>query len=926
MASSGPSFCPQALRNFRYYYSVTHWGKKVLFTIYNFSFLHGQHKTIREILTGNGVQLNKFPFNSQDVNNLTDKPPEDLDITLMHKICRALWEKGLNDPGGELKELVKKIKGERNVVSHEVAKMTDAELAGKLAAFQATLEETLRETKSVFSSYAAEIDHLEKEIQSAVPKLVRKIREKYDPSVPEDLQDFQKEIDEFGKELSEYIQQLSREELLSLYVRLCQISAFDWLAQFSITDPCNIMVCVKMEESQVFHWGRGAGGATTVDQNGILKVKDPSGNDPKVVIISGDAGSGKTTMLCSIAEKWHKNAGDMPELSSFQILLYMEFRNRSHDNFDDYLRNLLPRTVSLFQLKHIKSSVIESKCLVLCDGYDERNEKSAKLFQDILSLNSKNMKIVVTTRPGNTKRLTEIVNKEKHARINLQVLGLQKEDMKLLTETLIGHLVEDEDTRRKLEIDLLRKIDEMDSKIMVILQTPLFFNLFVLLYVECQDLSHELSSRASLYLQLKEHMTKRISNKTGISTESLEEFDALYRKWSLKHYIEKKYEWTEEDVKRFKSELRCPEVLDNFDAIMSSYFSIKPTTKLLEIGKVFCHRHRSEQEFAAAGTICDDIVASSRRQQGGNIFLEVLLSKGILKPEDLSPRTPDPFDDLGEILGTVEKRVIPEVRGMLAFVPGILHSTEKSVLYRIIEDIHDFYVKFNEVYELHATDDLLVPCAETRLDDKVLESLVSRFRKIYAYGTVYLNKMNDLFVLPSLLSKLRPSAITFLDVPRDLAELNKTLQVTNQLGIRSEFLVTMSRKRLQVIAGQVLHPVDYLGMDFSSDALDDPASLRPISLQSSAKELVMKYFLYSDDVDRVAQVVNRTVPPNRPEGTTRLTVFLPLSHNIGPLLQLLTVGPLRSITVVSETNFDMSEWEDLKRLCKEKGLGQLQIH
>ncbi|XP_064121558.1 uncharacterized protein LOC135226010 [Macrobrachium nipponense] len=497
MASPGPSICPEALRNFRYYYSVTHWGKKVLFIIYRFSFLDGQSKKISEILVDNGVQLNKS-FNAQEVKNLTDKHPEDLDITLMNKVCQALWQKGIKNPSFELKALVKKIKDERNVVSHEVKMMTVPDLISKLSNFQGMLEETLREAKSVFSSHVAEIVLLEKEIQDAIPKLIGKIREKYDPSIPEDLQNFQKEIDAFGKELSEYIQQLSRKELVSLYVNLCQISPIDWLAQFSITYPCAFMVCAKLAESKEFHWGLHDSGAITVDQNGILEVKDPSGNDPKVVIISGDAGSGKTTILCSIAEKWHKNAEDMPELSSFQILLYMQFRNHNHDNFDDFLRNLLPKTVSLFQLKHIKSSVIDSKCLVLCDGYDEWNEKSAKLFEEILSLPSKNMKIVVTTRPGNTERLTEIVNKEKCVRVNLQILGLQKEDMNLLTETLIGHLVKDDQTRKELKSDLLRKIDEMDAKIRVILQTPLFFNLFVLLHIECQDLSNEMSSRASL--------------------------------------------------------------------------------------------------------------------------------------------------------------------------------------------------------------------------------------------------------------------------------------------------------------------------------------------------------------------------------------------------------------------------------------------
>ncbi|XP_064080668.1 uncharacterized protein LOC135197538 [Macrobrachium nipponense] len=59
---------------------------------------------------------------------------------------------------------------------------------------------------------------------------------------------------------------------------------------------------------------------------------------------------------------------------------------------------------------------------------------------------------------------------------------------------------------------------------------------------------------------------------------------------------------------------------------MSSYFSIKKTKKHLDIVNVYCHRHRSEQEFAAAGSICDDIITSNRRTRGGNILRDVLPS------------------------------------------------------------------------------------------------------------------------------------------------------------------------------------------------------------------------------------------------------------------------------------------------------------
>ncbi|XP_066958990.1 uncharacterized protein [Macrobrachium rosenbergii] len=361
----------------------------------------------------------------------------------------------------------------------------------------------------------------------------------------------------------------------------------------------------------------------------------------------------------------------------------MQFRNHDHDNFDDYLKSLIPKTVARFPFGLVKSVVLSSECLVLCDGYDECNEKSKKLFSEMLSLASNKMKFVVTTRPGNTVGLTGIVNKAKRSRINLKVSGLQEEDMKLLTEKLIGHLVKDDDVtqQEQMKKELLQKIEEMDTGTGAILQTPLYFNLFILLYIECPELRDEMSTRTSVYLQLRKHKIKRISDKTGISEESLEEeFDALYRKWSLKHYMEEKYEWSEADVRSFKMRLiNSPkEVLQNFDAIMSSYFSIKKTKKQLEIVNVYCHRHRSEQAFAAAGSICDDVITSAgRRQQGGGKILgDVLRSKGLWDGRDI-------------------RQLFGKFKDIISFITGILYRTERDVLYDTIDHIHELYVSYS---------------------------------------------------------------------------------------------------------------------------------------------------------------------------------------------------------------------------------------
>ncbi|XP_064093776.1 uncharacterized protein LOC135206287 [Macrobrachium nipponense] len=923
MASSGLVFSPNDLRNIRLNLFVRKYGKKVVHFIYTFHFLHGQHKSIREILIDNQVPLQrkKSPFNVQEIQNLTDKLPEELDITVMNKICQALWEKGVNNPGDELRVLLTKIKDARNFVSHEEPYLSESDLASKVRDFQAILVETLEKTRALFPPHGSDIDQLKAEIQGAVPELLEKIREKYDPSNPRDVQKLKEEIEEFGSDFSDMIQKSSETELLSRHQRLCLILPYDWLAQYGTTDPGNIMVCLQVENDQELNRGPQGNESIIVNQNEIFN-KDKMGKDPEVVIISGDAGSGKTTILCSYAEEWCKKTMDVPELSSFPFLLYLQFRNHDHNNFDDYLKSMIPQTVARFPFDLVKSVVLSSMCLVLCDGYDEANNNSRKLFEDILALNSNNMKFVVTTRPGNTMGLTNIVNKGKRSRINLKVSCLQEEDIKLLTEKLIGHLLKDDITQQEqMKKEVLQKIKEMNTGTRAILQTPLYFNLFILLYIECPDLRDEMRTRTSVYLQLRRHKIKRISNKTGISVKSLEEFDALYRKWSLKHYIEDKYEWSETDVESFKEEIHRQQVpvLQNFDAIMSSYFSIKKAMKHLEIVNVYCHRHRSEQEFAAAGSICDDIIASSGRPQGGNSVRDVLHSNGLWNPLL--------FEDEDE------NDLFEKFREVSSFIPGILYNTEREVLYDTIDEIHELFVSnslSSDFYYGH--DALLYPCIETKLDSKVLDSLVSQMRKTSLKDQIKFIEPKSLYVLPSLLPKLSPIEIEFrlpLNVPmRDLSELSETLEVTNTHHIRAVIRIYRHLSEYVQLSGQeeVLHPVDTLGVSIADDGYQDLVSLRPLPLMTSAKEFELIYITQNSLVDRVNEVISRTFPTNREEGTTDLSIYLWQDPDIKSILQSLTVPPLRSITIGALHGPKIEDVEfvkEMKTLCLKKGFGEL---
>ncbi|XP_064094011.1 uncharacterized protein LOC135206604 isoform X2 [Macrobrachium nipponense] len=797
MASTRLIASPEAQRIFRHEYLVSHWGRKVVFMVFQKCFLHGNTETILGILIENGIASHKKIFNIDEINSLGCKPPELYGITLMNKICQYLWQKGVNDPGDELKQLVGKIKAERDCVSHEEG-MSDNDLVNKLQEFQRTLEETLDKTKSFLPVHGVEIDQLKAEIGAAVPELLGKICEKYDTSKSEDVESLKKEMGVFWRECRDLVQKRVEEEFWPLYKTLCQISPFDLLAKHVTQDPCNFILSLEVDTDSKFNENFRGKCGTIVNQQEIFD-KNKLGDDPEVVIISGDAGSGKTTILCSFVEKWYKKINDIPELLSFQAVLYIQFRNHDHNKFEDYIKSLLKETVKHYDLTMVVSYIVFSKCLVLCDGYDEANENSKKLFEDMLAHPWDNVKIVVTTRPWNALDLTNAVASLERRLVNLKVLGIQEKQFDSLIENISGCLLYDDEEREKIKTGLSQKIAEMSYRTKALVKNPLLFNKFVFIYVDSPDERHELNTKASLHLHLKKNLTKRILEVTGISEQSLEEFDELYRKWSLKYYIEKKIEWTERDVRSFKEEIRSQissqDVLENFHAIMSSYFSIKQMYDGPQIVNLYCYGHRSEQEFAIAVDLCDEI--SAGMQQGGDFPLDVALqSKGLTESSV--------FHD---------KDVFKELIGVISFIPGILYQKfpKSDALYNQIKDIQKLYVTYSLSQNMH--DEVLEPCIETRLDDQVLQSHASLLEETHLKKNIRFERVDSYFALPPLMSLLKPRRLELHEIKRDLSKLNEILEATVVHKIPTRIMVWIDLQDCEKFSGEISHSVDQLICD-----------------------------------------------------------------------------------------------------------------
>ena len=482
-----------------------------------------------------------------------------------------------------------------------------------------------------------------------------------------------------------------------------------------------------------------------VNQNEILSLSLPGGKDPSVVIVSGNAGMGKTTLLSSIVEKFdsaktasavaavalalsslmEKNndkdnndnnnndnstdirstdtennttstfssiadeecdqnvfgGGNVPGLSSFEFVFYISMRCNNFDNFNDYLKSLLPQTLGGKEdddddLERVLGALSQSKCLILFDGYDEANDKSQKLFERLIRLNNNNnfpeYKFIVTTRPDKIKELTNVIDDAQitSSRIVLKILCLRLKDMMLLVDKIIddfriknnSRYVNDH-TRGNLE-KVIGKLEKKCFSFMT-LCNPLYFSRFVFSYITNFEFRKkinniDLAADITLFLELEAYKREWIVEKTGIRSEALMEFDNLYTQYvfdlykciqirdTFSSYASVQFsdynidEVIADRIKRISFHLFEEEpseyyidyikskvkhnrdVKDNFDYLISSYLNIRHKEIREECDyvyeKEYYYRNVRETEFVVAKRICDDIIMAKEGRKGTDLM------------------------------------------------------------------------------------------------------------------------------------------------------------------------------------------------------------------------------------------------------------------------------------------------------------------
>ena len=334
--------------------------------------------------------------------------------------------------------------------------------------------------------------------------------------------------------------------------------------------------------------------------------------EPRVVLIEGKPGMGKTTYCKKVVFDWASGKHATGNcFANIVIVLLIKCRDVQSGLWEAIEDQLLPREVGEDQRERFFDFIRhnQSNVLLVLDGLDEVSEKKLPMFSEIIQ-----GRVLPNCRVVATARHEAGVKVRKYCDTLLEVEGFTRK----YVETFIRNYFK---AQQNLAEQLIKHLSG-DYKLYEILTNPLNTALLCLVYEDLKGVFPE--SRTKLYMEIVECVLRRYRTKQQLP-ENGEDLVDLYESQlkhlgsiALKGLLEDNLDFDEKELGKHKAS----------DLPGFGFLSVQPGGSKLRPTRRYGFLHKTFQEFFAAFYLSCQLI---KKEIGTNSIGKVIGSRYKLK-------------------------------------------------------------------------------------------------------------------------------------------------------------------------------------------------------------------------------------------------------------------------------------------------------
>ncbi|CAL4200187.1 unnamed protein product [Meganyctiphanes norvegica] len=491
------------LNKFKVVHTLNTAGQTTLLTVYQYFKRFPNTKSIKEHLIEDlGINdheyIDSFDGTMRRVIENTAASGEAYDISLLIKFLKNLsgyYERDNKrrwNNKNELEFRCKKLAEMRNKAFHSFSGLNKLEMLNEINAIKLLINDIFDSLKKRFPKKNTEISKKNKDIAENIEDILAQ---------------------PLGEiEIKTYLcHKYLRDEIPS-YKNSCKnwgkIKILDFLlASNNLHDIKLLFTEVIIEKSNRFNKNM------PVNCTDIINLLSES----NLLLLDSEAGGGKSTIFLYTIADWGEGGKEM-KTSGYDIIIPMVFLDPDLCSVADLISELIPKLRTKMSNDDIMNCLADSSfnILFLCDGYDERNDNSDKLFREIckLKVKHKHIKVIVTSRPESVK---DLYTKKCSKLIidHLKVRGIHEskrcEFLKKYHDELVNAGISKESTE-----DLITFFENCSAHHKDLYRLPLNLVILTWLWGQAPQLVKTIKSAAGLYTAIldiqNEKLVSRIVN------------------------------------------------------------------------------------------------------------------------------------------------------------------------------------------------------------------------------------------------------------------------------------------------------------------------------------------------------------------------------------------------------------------------------